>query len=128
MDMTSTEKTAERRKGRQHKVMSRLEKVLNAIGQWSLDRAKKIKDVICVLKNGQVEVFVVTKAEEYDYELSKQLTEFSSPYILRSVIGDATLVPSASNSELRCYFDPRDVLMLHLPAWTSGEATDAHGS
>jgi hypothetical protein len=104
-----------------------LHKVLGLIGRWALDRLDKINDVVAVFKNGKIEVFVITKSEEYDFELSEQLTELTSPHIVRGVIGDATLVPMASKEEIRYYFDPRELLVLKIPVWSSDEVGHAHG-
>ena len=59
-------------------------------------------------------LYLMTKAEAYDFDLSRKLTEFAAPYIERGLLDSVTLLPASSTEELEAFFDPQKALRVEI--------------
>ena len=59
-------------------------------------------------------LYLVTKAEVYDFELSDHLAEFAAPYIERGILDSVTLLPVSSPEELGAFFDPNSAVRIEI--------------
>jgi hypothetical protein len=59
---------------------------------------------------GSINLYLMSKSEAYDFELSRKLAEFAAPFIERGVLDSASLLPASSAEELEAFFDPKTAL------------------
>jgi hypothetical protein len=71
-------------------------------------------EVFFARDGGSISLYLVTKAEAYDFELSRKLAEFAAPYIERGLLDSASLLPASSSAELEAFFDPTMALRVEF--------------
>jgi len=71
-------------------------------------------EVFFARDGGSISLYLVTKAEAYDFELSRKLAEFSAPYVERGLLDSASLLPASSSEELEVFFDPKTALRVEF--------------
>lgn len=63
---------------------------------------------------GSISLYLMTKAEVYDFELSRKLADFAAPYLERGLLDSASLLPASSAEELEAFFDPKTALRVEF--------------
>jgi len=71
-------------------------------------------EVFFARDSGSISLYLMTKAEAYNFDLSRKLSEFAAPYIDRGLIDSATLLPASSHEELEAFFDPKRALRIEI--------------
>jgi hypothetical protein len=69
-------------------------------------------EVFFARDGGSISLYLLTKAEAYDFDLSRKLAEFAAPYVERGLLDSASLLPVSSAEELEAFFDPKTALRL----------------
>src|SRR6266511_2710313 len=71
-------------------------------------------EVFFARDGGSISLYLMTKAEAYNFDLSRKLAEFAAHYIERGLLDSAILLPASSNEELEAFFDPRKALRIEI--------------
>jgi hypothetical protein len=71
-------------------------------------------EIFFAINGKSIGLYLMTKAEAYDFELSRKLTDFAAPYIDRGLLESVTLLPASSTEELEAFFDPEKALRVEI--------------
>ena len=66
------------------------------------------------LDGAAINLYLLIKAEAYDFTLSGKLAEFAAPYIERGLLDSATLLPASSPEEQKAFFDPETAWRIEI--------------
>jgi hypothetical protein len=93
--------------------MSRLQRgvfdLVAATNHWASDRAAKVSRFYLLTDADGVRLFLVGRADEYDFALSKELADFAREWS-RKIPVVPMLIPACTAEELTAYFDPDTAL------------------
>lgn len=92
-------RNAGRRKAAGHLSPGRFFHLIDAISRWCGDRRPRIADCYLVPGPNHVGVYVVTTAEAFDFDLNKELTDFSSALVRKGLPVHASLLPHCTEEE-----------------------------
>lgn len=93
--------------------MSRLQRsvfdLVAATNHWASERAARVSRFYLLTDADGVRLFLVGRADEYDFALSKELAEFAHTWSKRVPVVPM-LIPACTPGELTAYFDPDTAL------------------
>ena len=82
--------------------------------EFAKEHAEQCVEVVFAIKGGSTGLYVMTKAEAYDFELSRKLAEFAAPYVAEGILESVTLLPASSPEELEAFFDPKKAIRIEI--------------
>jgi hypothetical protein len=71
-------------------------------------------EVFFARDGNSINLYLMTRSEAYNFDLSRHLAEFAAPYIERGLLDSATLLPASANEELAAFFDPKRALRIEI--------------
>jgi hypothetical protein len=110
LGINPTGKLSRRRKFQVDVVLRMCEQIAHFMKQH--DGASDTAYLSC--DRGAVGLYLLTKAEVYDFELSDKLAEFAGPYLERGLLDSFMLLPACSPDEMTAFFDPNSAVRIEI--------------
>jgi len=89
---------------------------MESIFKWVRRQSNDLSEAYLVFEPDGLMLYVLSRRQDYDFELSQQLSEFSVQLADQGINVNTTLLPATSPEELLTFFDPRQGPAIHIPA------------
>jgi len=85
------------------------------VGAWVKAQKSRVRDAYLVPEREGIRLYVIGRSEVFDYELSRELSEFSISLLGEGMDLNTTLLPASSPGELLAFFDPERDTAIGVP-------------
>ncbi len=103
-----------RDRDRTGRTVQQLVELLSEIGRWATVRADRVSECYLAHVPDGLQLFVVGKAEQYDFDLSREMGDLMCVLADRGQLVVPTLIPASTPEELENYFKSDAVIRIAL--------------
>jgi hypothetical protein len=97
--------------------LSRLiQRLFSAVNTWVRSQRAKVYEAYLVPEADGLMLYVIGRQEAYDFDLSRELSDFAGHSTDQGLELNTTLLPASSPEELGAFFDPLRGPAIRIPA------------
>jgi hypothetical protein len=104
--------TRSRRRRDGTRALERLMQIIQAVKAWAVTVEDRLLKAYLVAEEGGFRLYAVARSKEYDFELTKSLTNLSIELSDAGLDLGVSQVPDGTPEELQAFFDPAAALAL----------------
>lgn len=103
-------------KGNDDEFARLLQRLLSLINAWVRGQKGRVSEGYIVPEPEGLMLYVIGRQESYDFDLSRELSDFTLRVAAQGLELNTTLLPASSPDELTAFFDPRRGPAIRIPA------------